>query len=83
MVIETEKMILAIPYTSCPFLNNTKVSKLKVEKVLKPPVNPMIKKKYQKFFDENKGSNLPNANPKTTHASTFAKKVPIGRSCLK
>lgn len=83
MVMDIEKKMFAIAYQICPFLKRTKVSKLKVEKVLNPPVKPIIKKKYQKFLPEKRGSNLPKANPSTKQASKLAKKVPMGKSCLK
>jgi len=41
---------LSIARRVCPFLSISKVSKLNVENVLKPPQNPVITKSFQDSF---------------------------------
>jgi len=78
-VMAIEKITFAIPHHICPVLNNTNVSKLKVEKVENPPQNPITTKKYQKFLLENIGSYFPKARPNIKTAKTLAINVPKAR----
>lgn len=59
----------------CPFFSKSKVSKLKVEKVLKPPQNPVSIKSFQVELNINLSGKTYIKIPKMIAESKLEKKV--------
>ena len=74
--------MFSVAIKKAPFFINSKVSKLKVEKVLKPPQNPMI----SKGFTNSEKLNLPEkkyiVKPKIKVAKKLESKVERGKFSL-
>jgi hypothetical protein len=59
----------------CPLFNRLKVSKLKVEKVLKPPQKPVTTKSFHVELRRNLSGNKYIKKPNTSVAKRLEKKV--------